>query len=349
MLEMMNAAVMHNLNDLRLEKIEKPKVKAGTILLRVHSCALCGSDLRILRSGNSRVRYPAVIGHEIAGEIIAVGGDVKNFSPGERIALGADVPCGICNFCTKGMGNCCDENYALGYQFPGGFAEYCLLEPMIVNYGPIVKVPDAVSYDEAALMEPLACVLNGFELVQMKRGKSVLLIGGGPMGCLGIMAAKALGASKVILAEIDDDRLDLARSFGADFYINPKRNDLKERISEITEKTGVDVVFTMCPSVEAHEQAIELVAKRGYVNLFGGLPKEARKAQISSNSIHYKECFVTGSHGSTPRHNALAMQLIVSGKVNVKSLITHRFPLSQIYQGLAVMKEMTGLKVIINP
>jgi len=207
----MKAAVLHGLNELRLENVDNPVIKPGTILLKVHSCAICGSDLRILKYGNNRVNYPSIIGHEISGEVVAVDECVDNFKIGDRIALGADVPCGNCNYCNNGMGNCCDKNYAMGYQFAGGFAEFCLLESMMVKFGPIIKIPEKLNYDEAALMEPLACVLNGFELVNMKPGKSVLIIGGGPIGCLGVMVAKVLGASKVILAEMNKQRLEKAK------------------------------------------------------------------------------------------------------------------------------------------
>lgn len=346
---MMKAAVLYGIEDLRLEFVSKPEIKPGTILLKVHCCAICGSDLRILSSGNNRVKYPAIIGHEISGEIITVGEGATKFKVGDRVALGADVPCGTCDYCTNGLGNCCDENYAIGYQFPGGFAEYCLLEPIMVDYGPIVKIPFHISYEEASLMEPLACVLNGFELANMQAGKSVLIIGAGPIGCLGILAVKALGASKVIVSEIDNNRLEAAREFGADYYVNSSQENLIEKIKEITAGRGVDRVFTMCPSVTAHEQAVEAVAKRGYVNFFGGLPKDARKAQISSNLIHYKELLVTGSHGSTPRHNHLAMDLIASGKVPARKLITHKYSLNEIKEAFKVMKEMQGLKVIILP
>ncbi|MBI2145820.1 alcohol dehydrogenase catalytic domain-containing protein [Candidatus Woesearchaeota archaeon] len=345
----MRAAVLQGINDLKLGSVPVPQLKPGSLLLKIHACAICGSDIRILKSGNNRVKYPAIIGHESSGEVVMVGEGITNFRVGDRLALGADIPCGRCIYCTNGLGNCCDENYALGYKFPGAFAEYCLLEPIMVNYGPLIKIPDSVSYDEAALMEPLACVLNGFELAQMKVGKSVLIIGAGPIGCMGIMVAKALGASAVILAEVDEKRLEEAKQFGADIYINSRKDNLIEEVKKMTLGRGVDGVFTMCPSVEAHEQAIELVAKRGYVNLFGGLPIGSRKAQITSNLIHYKECFVMGSHGSTPRHNKLAMDLIATKKVDVGRLITHRFGLEEIKMGIKVMENLEGMKIIIKP
>lgn len=352
----MKAAILKGIKELSLEQVATPTIKPNTVLLKVHSCAICGSDLRIMEYGNPRVKYPAITGHEIAGEIVALGeraaaaGEgIKKWKIGDRIALGADVPCGKCEHCTNGRGNCCDDNYAMGYQFPGGFAEYCLLEPMMVDYGPIIKIPDKVSYEEAALMEPTACVLNGFELAQMKVGKSVLIIGAGPIGCLGIMIAKALGASKIYLAEMNELRLEEAKKFGADVYINSAKENMIQRIQELTHGKGIDRVFTMCPAVDAHEQALHVVAKRGVINLFGGLAKGTRPAQMDSNLIHYKECFVMGSHGSTPRHNQTAMDLIASGKVDVKKLITHRFSLDQIKEGFKVMKNLEGLKVVVKP
>lgn len=345
----MQAAVLRGLNELRVEEVAKPAIKPGTILLKIHACAVCGSDVRILQSGNNRVKYPAIVGHEMSGEVVAVGDGVKGWQVGDRVALGADVPCGTCEYCTNGLGNCCDENYAMGYQFAGAFAEFCLLEPMVVRYGPIVKIPENVNYEQAALMEPLACVLNGFELVNMQVGKSVLIMGAGPIGCLGIMVAKTLGAAKVFVVELNEQRLEAAKNFAADAYINPSIVDLQQRVMELTAGKGVDRVFTMCPSVQAHEQALEIVAKRGYVNLFGGLAKGTRKAEISSNLIHYKEFFVTGSHGSTPKHNQIAMSLISSGKVRVEKLITHRFALSEVQKAFEIMKNLGGLKIIINP
>lgn len=347
--EEMKAAVLHGIDDLRLDIVPKPSLQPETILLKIHACAICGSDLRILKSGNKRVTYPAIVGHETSGEIIAVGEGVEKFLVGDRVALGADVPCGTCYYCTNGMGNCCDQNFAIGYQFPGAFAEYCLLEPMMVRYGSIVPIPSHVTYDQAALMEPLACILNGFELAQMHVGKTVLIMGAGPIGCLGIMTARALGASLIILSEPNETRLMEARSFGADVYINPQKENLVQKVRQLTSGKGIDRVFTMCPSVEAQEQAVEIVAKRGYVNFFGGLPATARSTSINSNLIHYKECFVMGSHGSTPRHNQIAMDLIAQGKIDVAKLITHRFPLQEIQRGFAFMQNLEGLKVLIHP
>jgi L-iditol 2-dehydrogenase len=345
----MRAAILKGKESIEVEDVATPSIKDHSILVKVKSCAICGSDLRILEHGHERVKYPAIIGHEISGKIVEIGDGVNNFKKGDRITLGADVPCGICEHCINGIGNCCHANYAIGYQFPGGFAEYCLLEPMVVKYGPISKIPENISYDEASLAEPLACCINGMELAKMSIGKSVLVIGAGPVGCMMVMLSRVMGSPNVILAEKDSKRLSMAMGFNADYCINNSIEDLHKRIMEITKGRGVDVAIVACPSIEAQEEAVKVVAKRGVVNLFGGLPRNSRDLSISSNLIHYKECYIVGAHGSVPRQHKIAAELIGSGRVDVKGLISHKFRLEDIKEGFSIMKTKNCLKVIIKP
>src|SRR3989339_1112784 len=180
----MKAAVITNYNIVEIQEIKTPEVKAGSVLIKVNVCAVCGSDIRIFETGNDRVKFPAVIGHEISGEVVEVGKNVNKFKPKDKVAIGADIPCGNCSWCLNGMGNCCNTNYAMGYQFSGGFAQFCLLEPMVVNFGPITKISDNINMEEAALAEPLACCINGFERVFFSSGKTVLIFGAGPIGIM---------------------------------------------------------------------------------------------------------------------------------------------------------------------
>ncbi len=344
----MKAAVLRGVNDLRVEDIPLPKMNPQSILIKVKACSICGSDLRILQSGNRRVQYPAVIGHEISGEIVEVGSRVTGFKRGNRLAVGADVPCGLCVWCVEGNGNLCEKNYAIGYQFPGGFAQYCLLKKIVVKYGPLVTIPPEMSFEEGALAEPLACCLNGLESVFFSKGKSVLIIGAGAIGIFLLLAARFLGASHIFLADNDTARLSNAEKFPADAFIDTSREDLKSRILKKTKTRGVDVVFTACPSLEAQEEAIALVAKHGFINFFGGLPANEKNIAVSSNSIHYREIYLTGSHGSSPRHHREAVRLIAKGKIDAASLITHRFPLEKIHEAFELVKNREGLKVIIT-
>ncbi|MBF0532365.1 MAG: alcohol dehydrogenase catalytic domain-containing protein [Candidatus Omnitrophica bacterium] len=344
----MLAAVVTGLQTMVMQEVPVPEIDAESILLKVEACSICGSDIRILASGNPRVRYPAVIGHEMAGSIAAVGKQVRGFAIGDRIAIGADVPCGVCDWCRNDQGNCCDTNYAMGYQFAGGFAEYCLLNPVVVKYGPIAPVPASVTAEEAALAEPLACCLNGYERVFFSPGKSVLIIGAGPVGLMLLQLARSFKASVRAVADVEPFRLAYAKKFSPDFIFDSRTTDLIAAGQAATNGKGFDVIFTACAVPEVQEQALRLVAKRGCVNLFGGLAKNSRPIAVISNDIHYREAYVTGSHGSLPRQHKQALDLIARREIDVASLITHRFPLADIQEAFQTAQQKTSMKVVIS-
>lgn len=345
----MLAAVLEGQDTLVLREMPVPEIEDDAALMRVESVAICGSDSRILHHGNPRVAPPAIMGHEAAGVIVKAGKKVTRVKEGDRIALGADVPCGQCSWCRNGLGNNCSINYAVGYQISGAFTQYMKLPRLLLEEGPVTPFSDAISFDEAALAEPLACGINGLEIVNMSLGKTVVLLGLGPIGCMMIDLARAMGAVKVIGVQRSRKRMEIAGAYQADVYIASEEEDVIQRCLEETDGAGPDIVITTCGAVEAHEQAIEMVAHRGYVNLFGGLAKNTRPTQILSNTIHYKECFVTGSHGSVPRHHELAVSLIEKGIVRVKPIITHQFPLTEIHDAFDTMESRQGMKIIIHP
>ncbi len=343
----MLAAVLEAQDTLVVQDVPIPEIDDDSALMRVQATSICGSDIRIYRHGNPRVVPPAILGHEASGVIVKVGKNVTRVKEGDRVALGADFPCGNCKWCRNGMLNNCEINYAVGYQIPGAFAEYMVL-PKLLLQGPVTRIPDSLSFEEAALAEPLACAINGFELVNLSLGKSVVIIGLGPIGCMMIDLARIMGATQVIGVQRSQLRMDIAKTYGADAYINPAEEDVVARCLELTNGEGPDVVITAAASVEIHEQAIEMVGHRGYVNLFGGLPKDMRPMSVSSNVIHYKECFVTGSHGSTPRQHEMAVDLLAKGLVRVAPLMTNHFHLSEINAAFDAMEARQGMKVIIH-
>lgn len=345
----MKAAVVTGIGNMAVKDVPIPVVRKESVLIKVLCCAVCGSDIRILESGNKRVKYPAIIGHEIAGEIVEVGKGTAGFKIGDKIAIGADVPCGRCTWCQNGMGNCCDENYAVGYQFQGGYAEYCLLEPLVVKYGPVCRIPDFVFPAHSALAEPLACCINGLERALFAPGKSLLVIGAGPIGILLVRLAKVFGACLTMLADINTKRLEMASIAGADHLIDLSRIALYKAVTDITEGKGADMVFTACPSPAAQEDSLKVVAKRGCINFFGGLPQNSGNIAVNSNHIHYNEVYVTGSHGSTPRQHALAMELIGSKRIDVSDLITHHFRLEEIHEAFDAVRKQIGLKMMVLP
>lgn len=345
----MKAAVLEGIDKLTVKEVETPKVTDDSLVLKVKACAVCGSDIRIYHYGNPRVKYPQIIGHEIAGDVVEVGSRVKRFKPGDRVAIGADVPCGECSFCRDGIGNNCPINYAMGYQFAGGFAEYILVDPLVINYGPIHKIPDNLSYDEATLAEPLACCINGLELSWVSLGDIVVVIGAGPVGCMLAELAKVMGARKTIISQRSKVRLEMAKNYDIDVVISATEEDFTQRVLEETDGMGADVILTAASTLEAQAQAIPVVKKRGRVNLFAGLPKGTPPLTLDSNLLHYKEAYLFGSHGSTPRHHRMALELLSSGRIQAKKYISHNFSLDQIMEAFATVESRQGMKVIVNP
>ena len=344
----MKAAIYEGLDKMSIQEVNRPICDENSVLVRVKSCAVCGSDIRIFHHGNARVNPPQILGHEISGEVCEVGKNVTKFKLGDRVAIGADVPCGECIFCEAGIGNNCQINYAMGYQFAGGFAEYVLLNKTVVNYGPVHIMPDNVSYDEGALAEPLGCVLNALELSQIRLGDTVVIIGAGPIGCMIIPVAKLLGATKIIVVQRSRPRLEAAKKFGADVYICSNDEDPIKRVLEETNGLGADVIITANPSPQTHSDALYMAKNRARINLFGGLPKGSM-VMLDTNIIHYKELFVHGAHGAMPHHHGKALELISSGRLNMKDFISHNYPLEKIHEAFATAEGHAGMRVVVNP
>jgi L-iditol 2-dehydrogenase len=344
----MKAAVYLEKDKMEVREIPTPKPDADSVLVKVKACAVCGSDIRIFHHGNNRVKPPQTLGHEAAGEVVEVGANVTKFKAGDRVAIGADVPCGECAFCEAGIGNNCQINYAMGYQFAGSFAQYVLLNKTVVNYGPVHKIPDNMAWDEAALAEPLACVLNAVELTKITLGDTVVIIGAGPIGCMIIPIAYIQGASKVIVVQRSRPRLEAARQFNADCYICSNEEDPVKRVLEETAGLGADVIFTANPSPESHVTALKMAKNRARVNLFGGLPAGST-VTLDTNVIHYKELIVCGAHGSLPRHHQLAINLIAARRPDIRPYISHHFPLEQINEAFAAAEGHKGMRVVVQP
>jgi L-iditol 2-dehydrogenase len=348
----MLAAVWHGPNDIRLENKPIPAVLPGTVLVKVEACAICGSDLRIMGEGNPRINPPHILGHEIAGEIVELGSGVNSYALGDRVSTGADVPCGDCDHCRAGRPNCCDTNFAIGYQFDGGFAEYILLDPLVVKHGPMKKFSKRLSWNHAALAEPLACCINGYEraFYNQDMGGNIVIFGAGPIGLMLLMLGKNYyNADQIIIVEPSKMRRQMASQLGANLVIDPVESDPVQLVMDFTNQQGVNLIFTACPIVKTHTQAIKIVAKRGVVNFFGGVPKTDLPISLLSNFIHYREAYITGSHGSTPKQHALALDLIDTGVIDLSKVVTNTVSLSNIHDGFAIAASGASAKVIINP
>ena len=220
-----------------------------------------------------------------------------------------------------------------------------------MKYGPVHPIPDGVSDIEATLAEPLGCCLNAYELANLSPGETVVVFGLGPIGCLLVELAKVLGAGKVIAIQRSKRRLQMAIEMGipADVFVCSQEEDPVERVLKETDGKGADVILTACGDVEAQEQAVKMVAHRGRVNLFAGLPAGTRKIEVDSNFIHYREAFIFGSHGSVPRHHKSALQLLSGGRIKAERYFTHRFSLDDILEAIKTVENREAMKVVICP
>lgn len=346
----MKAALFESPGNLKVIEVTKPAIGPKELLLRVKTCATCGTDAKIFNHGHPRLKPPQIIGHEIAGEIEAVGGELTNYHVGQRVQVIAAIPCGDCWLCTSGRMTICENQLSMGYQFPGGFAEYMVIPWEVIKVNGVNEIPEGVSFDEAAVTEPLACVLNSQKIVGIEKGDTVLIMGAGPIGCLHVRLARALGAAKVFLSDINGDRLKLSASkVSPDAAIDMSSEDLAKVIKDLTGGRGPSVVITAAPSGAAQELAISIVSPGGRVSFFGGLPKDKPFINCDANIVHYKEVTLFGANGSSPAQNMEALQLIASGKVKVSDLITHRVNLEDVSEAISAVLSGTAIKVVVNP
>lgn len=342
----MKVARFHAPGDIRIEDAPEPVAGPGEVKIRVRACSTCGTDAKILRHGHHHIRPPRVMGHEIAGEVTET--DVPGWAPGDRVQVIAAIPCGTCGECRRGRMTVCPNQESMGYHYDGGFAEYMVVPAKVLAVDGLNRVPDGVSFAEASVAEPLACVLNGQELARVGDGDDVLVIGSGPIGCLHVRLARARGAARVFLADINADRLALAADLvRPDAAVHGE--DIAEEVLKLTEGRGADVVITAAASGAAQEQALRIAARQGRISFFGGLPKDDPIIRCDSNLVHYRELTIVGANGSSPAHNARALRLIAEGSVPVADLITHRLPLSGVLDGIDIVSRGAAIKVTVEP
>ena len=346
----MRAAMFHEPGDLRLQDVDEPTPAAGELKLRMHATATCGTDANIYNHGHPRLDPPQVIGHELAGEVVEVGEGVTDWSIGDRVQVIAAVPCGDCWACEAGIAQVCPNQTSMGYQYPGGFAEYMIVPELVVRVGGVNRIPEDLSYAEASVTEPLACALNAQELARVGDGDTVVVMGAGPIGCLHVRLARSRGASKVFLTDINLDRLKMsADRVDPDAVIEGSGQVVIDRVKELTDGRGASVIITAAPSGKAQEDAIEMAAPQGRVSFFGGLPKDDPYIRCDSNAVHYRELSLIGANGSSPDHNRRALELIASGAVPVDDLITHRVPLERVHDAIQAVISGEAIKVVVEP
>lgn len=336
--------------DVRLEDVAEPECGPDEVKLRVRNCSTCGTDVKIFNNGHQNISPPRTMGHEVAGEVVEVGTDVSGWSIGDRAQVIAAVPCGDCYECRKGWMAVCENQTSVGYQYEGGFAEYLIVPRQVLKVDGLNRIPDNIGFDEASVAEPFACAINAQELISVGDGDTVVVFGAGPIGCIHIRLARANGAARVFLIDVNAERLKMsADAVKPDEVINGSEVDVVERVKELTADRGADVVITATAANIAQEQAIGMAARRGRISFFGGLPKTDPYIRCDSNLVHYRELMIMGANGSAPEHNKRALEYIATGKVPVKDLITARLPLDRALDAFDIVAKGEAIKVTIEP
>lgn len=346
----MKVARFYAPGDIRLEEAPEPDPGPDEVKIRVKQCSTCGTDVKIFNHGHHHLVPPRVIGHEIAGEVVEVGAEVSGWAPGDRVQVIAAVPCGQCAECRDGRMQVCPNQTSVGYHYDGGFAEYLIVPRQVLAVDGLNRIPDGVDFAEASVAEPLACVLNGQELAKVGPGDDVVVVGAGPIGCLHVRLARARGANRVFLVELNRARLDMsAAKVQPDAAICSAEVDAIDEVKKLTDGRGVDVVITAAAAGAAQEDAQHMAARSGRISFFGGLPKDKPTITLDSNLVHYRELTIVGANGSSPAHNKKALELIASGQVPVADLITHRLELSELHDAIKLVSSGSAIKVTIQP
>jgi L-iditol 2-dehydrogenase len=336
-------------NDLRLETRDVPEPGRGDVVLAVRACGICGTDLKIAR-GEHRAYPPGTVrvpGHEIVAEVAAIGAGVEELREGDNVFVAPNLGCGECLACRAGRVNLCRRPQAFGITLDGGFSEYLRVPAAAVSQGVLLPVPAQADPAVISVVEPLASVIRGARATSTGRGDTVLIFGAGPIGVLHLLVAKARAAEQVIVSEPSPSRRERAASLGAAAAVAP--DEVERVVSDFTDGRGADVVVTAVALAGVQELALSLAAAGGRVNYFGGLPAGASRIHIDSNLIHYHELVVTGTTANTTEDCREALELVLSGALDPRPLISARYPLERAADAFAHAASGDALKVVVQP
>lgn len=340
----MKVARYYGAGDVRVEEMPVPDAGPGEIVIRIRASGICGSDvMHWYRQG----RGPVVLGHEVGGEVSAVGPGVTAFKTGDRVAASHHVPCNTCHYCLKGHDTVCDTLRSTNF-YPGGFSEYVRLPSINVDRG-VYLLPEGMSFEEATFIEPLACVYRGQRIAGTGRYMSVLVIGSGISGLLHIQLARTLGAYLIVATDINDYRLSAARRLGADEAIDAGE-DVPGAFRKINGGRPADVVILTTGSERAIIQAFQSVDKGGTI-LFFAPANRGVSVPLPVNDLFWRnEITLTSSYAANYNEHMTAMELIRQRNVNVRDMITHRLPLTETAEGFCLVERgEESIKVIITP
>jgi len=339
----MRVAMYYSNRDVRLEELPVPKIGPGELLVKVISSGICGSDVlewyRIKKA-------PIVLGHEIAGEIVQVGKGVERYREGDRVFVSHHVPCNICHYCLNGYHTACETLHTTNY-FPGGFAEYIRVPVLNVDRGVFV-LPEEVTFDGGAFVEPLGCVVRGQRIGALKPGQCVLILGSGISGMLHLLLARQSGAGRIIMTDVNEYRLKMAMDLGADAAVHANE-DIPARVRRYNDDKLADLVIICTGALSAFKQAMQSVDRGGTI-LFFATTEPGVEVPVPANEFWRNEIKLMPSYGSGPGDNAGAIELLKLGRIPFEKLVTHRLRLEDAGLGFQLVSEAKeSMKVIIEP
>lgn len=346
----MLAAVYRGVNDVRLESVPVPRIGPGELLLRVHTCGICGTDLKKIATGSHSA--PRIFGHEISGTVAAVGRDVQDFEPGDRLVVFHHIPCGSCFYCRRKTFAQCETYKRVGCTAGfepsgGGFAEYVRVMDWIVAKG-TVRIPDSVSYEQACFVEPVNTCMKGIERLRLERGETVLVIGQGPIGILLSLLAKQAGAV-VITSDLYRQRLTISAEFGLGNAIDASGTDVMQAVRERTEGRGPDAVILAVGGNGLIRPALDVVRPGGRVLLFAQTARG--EVTIDPAAVCVDEKTLLGSYSASVELQEQAARYVMNGAVDLQRLISHRFPLTSSVEALnlAAHPQPDSMKIVLQP
>ncbi|MBK8798754.1 MAG: alcohol dehydrogenase catalytic domain-containing protein [Anaerolineales bacterium] len=325
--------------EVELRHLPIPTVGDDDVLVKVAYAAICPWDVRAFSGLSSAVAFPRVLGHEVAGRVAAVGKNVKELEIGQAVAPDMIVKCGVCKACRTGRPNRCWRPTYL--QYGGGYADYVCVPQRNIH-----PIRPGVSLKAAAMMEPLACVLRGQDMLRLYPGEVELVVGLGPIGLMHLQVARAFGA-RVLASDPVSMRREQAQALGATWVVDPQQTNLTTFVQDATAGWGVDAIALTVGSARMVEECVKLLAPGGRLNIFAGIyPKD--QVSLDPNQIHYGEWIITGSSDSTPENMHRALGLIEAGQVQTEALISHLLPLEELAAGLELVKQRVGLKIVME-
>lgn len=346
----MRAAVYHGKEDVRLETVPVPKIGPGELLIRVHTCGICGTDLKKIATGSHSA--PRIFGHETSGVVAAVGQGVTRFRVGDRVMAFHHIPCGECYYCRHKVFAQCPVykkvGCTAGYEpSGGGFSEYVRVMDWIVDRG-VVRIPDEVSFEQACFVEPVNTCQKGIETLRLQTGETVAVIGQGPIGIILASLASRAGA-RVITSDLFPERLRISKRFGLEETVDVSQTDLVSRVRELTEARGADAVILAVGGNKLIRPAMEACRSGGRVLLFAQTVHG--EAVIDPAAVCVDEKTLLGSYSASVDLQEESVRFVFSREMNLEGLISHRFSLEESLEALnlAAHPQADSLKIVIQP